>query len=178
MISLKKVEEGLNIDDLEIISYLIAFLVLQIGINIPFYIICLLPNSDRFASLYNIFEWTVSSSGDFLWPITITVFSQLIVNFLIVKFWKIKKISKPSRRHWILSYTLFILIIVVVTIFVSLIFPRFQELFLWPWIGLFLSSLGLYGFLYGLSITFLTIFALIFRFHFRAFKSLSITWQK
>ncbi len=158
----KLVKEELNLDDLKILFYLTAFFILQTGINVPFYFISLLPNSAHFTSWSNIVVWTVSFSGDFLLPILVTVFVQLLVNFSLVKFWKLKKITRPSHKHWILSYAVFISIIAGGTLFLSLIFPEIYELFLWPWIGLFLSSLGLYGFLYGFSVTFLIIFALIF----------------
>ncbi len=159
MISPNKVKEE---DDLRIIFYLTGFHMLQIGINVPLYFFSLLPHSAHFTSMSNILIWTVSFSGDFILPILVTVFFQLLANFFLVKFWNLKKIAGPSRRQWFLSYTIFILIIVLVSILFSLISPNFRELFLWPWIGLFLSSLGLCGFLFGFSLTFLTVFALIF----------------
>lgn len=162
MTSLNLGKEGINRDDLRIIFYLTGFLLLQISFNVPFYFFSLLPNSTYFASEYNIFNWTITYSGDFILPILVTVFFQLFVNFFLVKFWNSKQILSPSRKHWILSYTIFILIIVLVTVLFSVFTLGFRDLLFWPWIGVLLPSLGLYGFLYGFSFTFQIIFALIF----------------
>ncbi len=117
--------------DVKISGYLTGYLILQMIINTPFYIIFLFPISN------------FGGSHIWIWG-TFFVFSQLIINIFLGWRWKATNIGEPNKSHWIWSYLVLFSLIGVSILVLHVSSLEIRELFLCPYLGWILMGLTMF----------------------------------